>query len=202
MTHDDETVERVAAAINDVRYSSPEYPWPAPPFEEECARGQEYAYRLARAALSAISERELPPDTIPMPRNTDEAKAMALIGEHMLRASGEIKERPDAALLREALDALTRIERELSMVIDTKQRVSVPISIAFESARAIADKIRAALEGEPTGERLAGINPKAHAHAREAMRPYITGTVGCFDEDLGSAASAAIAAYLAIAGAQ
>ena len=51
-------------------------------------------------------------------------------------------------LLAEALEALARIERELSMVIDSKQRVSVPISIAFESARAAADKIRAALTQE------------------------------------------------------
>ena len=51
-------------------------------------------------------------------------------------------------LLAEALDAFARIERELSMVIDSKQRVSVPIAIAFESARAAADKIRAAMGGE------------------------------------------------------
>ena len=53
---------------------------------------------------------------------------------------------PERELLAEALDALDRIERELSMVIGEKQRVPVPIAIAFESARAAADKIRAALD--------------------------------------------------------
>ena len=77
-----------------------------------------------------------------------EYEAVDLIDTVVARVSAM----PERELLAEALDALARIERELSMVIDSKQRVSVPISIAFESARAAADKIRAALEhdkGEP-----------------------------------------------------
>ena len=73
-----------------------------------------------------------------------EYEAVDLIDTVVARVSAM----PRRELLAEALDVFTRIERELSMVIDSKQRVSVPISIAFESARAAADKIRAAMGGK------------------------------------------------------
>lgn len=59
MTHDDETVERVARAINAARYGDIDDTRDPPAFEDEDKSGQVYAYRLARAALSAMPQREL-----------------------------------------------------------------------------------------------------------------------------------------------
>lgn len=57
---------------------------------------------------------------------------------------------PPRELLAEALDALSRIHSELDdYVTDNDGEVGVSIAIAFEVARAAADKIRAALEHQP-----------------------------------------------------
>ena len=41
----------------------------------------------ARAALAAMGETERPPNSIPMPRNLDEARAMSLLADAYLRAN-------------------------------------------------------------------------------------------------------------------
>ena len=97
MTHDDETIERVARAIWDVEAPEHRMEW-----DEETSAGKERYLCIARAALSAMPGRELPPDSIPMPRNMGEARAMVLMGERMLRA-GKIKE-PGHEMLRETLE--------------------------------------------------------------------------------------------------
>ena len=105
---DDETVERVARIIADKDYGRV--------WNDLTDFGRAHYCNVARAALSAMPEREL---------------------------------------LREALEALSRIHSELDeYVTDNDGEVGVCIAIAFEVARAAADKIRAALEHQQKGEGL------------------------------------------------
>ena len=110
--------------------------------------------------VSAMPHSDRPPNTIPMPRDMDEARAMVLLGEYMLRDGGEIKE-PERELLAEALDALTPFAvAARSIDVDppgdhepSHGRGSVTAG-DLRRARTAADKIRAALEHQQKGEGL------------------------------------------------
>lgn len=134
MSQDD--VERVARAIIEARFADDDdgYDMPVTDYDRD----------LARAALSAMPWRELPPDSIPMPRNMGEARAMVLMGERMLRA-GKIKE-PGHELLREALSALECMLEWFDPPIARGLYEGERDAIA--DARAAADKIRASLTQE------------------------------------------------------
>lgn len=115
----DDDVERVARAI--AMHRTPAYAddkiWAEDIEWQRRSINPASSFNLARAALSAMPPRELPPNIIPMPRDIGEARAMVLIGENMMRAAGEIKE-PECELLREALAYAHQLEDCVAEFLD------------------------------------------------------------------------------------
>jgi len=147
MSQDDDAIERVARAIWDVDAPEHRMEW-----DEETSAGKERYLCIARAALSAMPQR-LSPELIA--QLTALASRLTAQGEYEAcdlidTVVARVTAMPGRELLVEALSALSRIHSELDdYVTDNDGEVGVSVAIAFEVARAAADKIRAALEPQP-----------------------------------------------------
>lgn len=124
MTHDDETVERVARAIAATQVADPKFSR----FDRDGEASREMWRRYASAALSALPPR-------------DELLREALAYAHQLEQC-----------VAEFLDAYTAFNNdELDEVSMNDAEHGMKLAMyAFREARAAADKIRAALGGEQT----------------------------------------------------
>lgn len=146
MTHDDETVERIARLIYDADALRPRLTW------ERLTPLTQGEYRKeARAALSAMPQR-LSPELIAKltalaSRLTaqGEYEAVDLIDTVVARATAM----PERELLREALEALDRVLLDVEFMWEDGTLPDRRDDVIYVRARAAADKIRASLTQEP-----------------------------------------------------